>query len=157
VNEFFRAEDTSGEDREPAPQETRADTAPEPAGGFRATWARTTNNARIGKVKTPSGKWPPTPGAKSTRYIFDVREYASIMEFCVDYEAKLKSGCWVLIAGEPRPDLDPNQPHQRVGTNFIDVASTKLTFDFDGLTPNDADTPIDGADAYARDAETKRV
>ena len=117
MNDFSNARsttDTADEEREPAPQETRADTAPDPAvAGFRATWARTTNNARIGKVKTPSGKWPPTPGAKSLRFIFEARVYANIMEFCVDCEARQKMGIWTLIAGELRPDLDPNQPHQR--------------------------------------------
>ena len=156
MEELANARDTASaadEEYEHAPQETRADTAPDPAvGGFRATWARTTNNARIGKVKTPSGKWPPTQGAKSLRFIFEARVYANIMEFYVDCEAKLKSGCWGLIAGELRPDLDPNQPHQRVGTNFIDVASTKLTSDFDGLEPDDPGAPIDGADAFASDA-----
>ena len=97
------------------------------------------------------GKWPPTPGAKSKSYVFETREYTSLVEFYVDYEARQKSGIWTLVAGELRPDLDPNEPHQRVGANFIDAASTKFTIDFDGLEPDDADTPIDGADAYEGD------
>jgi hypothetical protein len=84
--------------------------------------------------------------------IFEVQEYANITKFYFDYEARLKRGHFALVTGELRPDLDPNQPHQRVGTNFIDAASTKFTIDFDGLEPNDPDTPIDGADAYAEDA-----
>jgi hypothetical protein len=155
VNDFSNARnttDTANEEREPAPQETRADTAPDPApAGFRATWARTANNARIGKIKKPSGKWPPTPGAQSLSYIFEVREYPSIVAFWVDYEARMKSGIWALVAGKPRPKLDPRKPHRRVGANFIDAASTKFTIDFDGLEPDDPDTPIDGVGAYAED------
>jgi hypothetical protein len=156
VNAFSNArnDDGNGEERQPAPaSQTRADTTPEPApGGFRATWARTPNKARIGKVQTPSGKWPPTPGAKSLSFVFETREYANIAAFWVDFEARQKEGIWTLIAGELRPDLDPSKPHRRVGANFIDVPSTKFTIDFDGLEPNDPDTPIDGADAYAEDA-----
>jgi AAA domain/Primase C terminal 2 (PriCT-2) len=83
--------------------------------------------------------------------IFEVQEYANITKFYFDYEARLKRGHFALVTGELRPDLDPNQPHQRVGTNFIDAASTKFTIDFDGLAPDAADTLIDGADAYEGD------
>ena len=154
MDEFSNARNTSErEERDPGTTEPRADTTPDPArGGFRATWARTTNNARIGKVKTPSGKWPPTPGAKSKSYVFETREYASIVEFYADYEERQKSGIWTLIAGELRPDLDPNKPHQRVGPNFIDAASTKFTIDFDGLEPDDAAMPLDSPSAYEEDA-----
>jgi hypothetical protein len=142
-------------DRETAPNShadtTTAEIGAVALGGFRATWARTANNARIGKIKTRSGKWPVTPGAQSKSYIFEVREYPSIVGFYADLKARRKSGIWALIAGELHPDLDPNKPHQRVGANFIDAASTKFTIDFDGLEPDDADTPIDGADAFEGD------
>lgn len=138
---------------EPEPgASTRADTSAGTAsGGFRATWARTASNARISKIQTPSGPWQTTPGVKSKSYVFEVREYPDVEAFYADYEARQKSGIWALIAGELRPDIDPGKPHRRVGTNFIDAASTKLTIDFDGLAPDNADTPIDGADAYGGD------
>ena len=103
----FSSTRANGEGREPAPSsEARADTTPERARrGFRATWARTVNSARIGKVQARSGKWPSTPGAKSKSYIFETREYANIAEFYADYEARLKSGSWALVAGEFAPDL----------------------------------------------------
>ena len=88
---------------------------------------------------------------KSTSYVFEVQEYPSIVEYCADYEARQKSAIWALVAGELRPGLDPGKPHRRAGANFNDAASTKFTIDFDGLKPNDADTPINGADAYEGD------
>jgi hypothetical protein len=147
----FMGSRANGEEREAASPELHAGTTPDPArAGFRATWARTASNARISKIQTPSGKWDVTLGAKSMSYIFEVKAYANIAKFYADYEARQKSGIWALVAGELRPDLDPRKPHRRVGTNFNAAASTKLTIDFDGLEPDGADTPIDGADALPR-------
>jgi hypothetical protein len=160
-------ESPSGGENRQAPPETRVEPAIERApvldtgdkksvsaqastpGGFRATWARAVDNSRIGKVQTPSGKWPPTIGAKSTSYFFEVKEYARLAEYRADYEARMKDGRFALVTGEPRPNLDLTKPHRRVKANFINAASTKLTIDFDGLTPDDADTPIDSAGAYS--------
>ena len=81
-----------------------------------------------------------------------MREYASLEEYRVDYEARMKDGRFALIAGAPRPELDLTKPHRRVGQNFVDTASTCLGVDFDGLEPDDANAPIDGPGAYS-DAE----
>jgi AAA domain len=153
VNEYFRAEDTDSEDHEAAPSEAHADTAPDPAvAGFRATWARAENGGRIGKVQTLSGKWPPTVGAKSTRYFLEVKEYTNLEEYRADYEARMKDGSFALIAGAPRTELDLTKPHRRVGQNFVDTASTCLGVDFDGLEPDDKASAIDSPGAYS-DAE----
>jgi hypothetical protein len=107
------------------------------------TWAATSHTEAdrmpIGKVYAPVGKWGVTaavqrPGAANT-YALEVVAYRDLEELADDLLARSQSGCWTMVGGAPRLDLDLTLLHRRLGSNFTDMATTTYVIDVDGMAP----------------------
>jgi AAA domain/Primase C terminal 2 (PriCT-2) len=108
------------------------------------TWAATSHTEAdrmpIGKVYAPVGKWGVTaavqrPGAANT-YALEVVAYRDLEELADDILARSQSGCWTIVGGAPRLDLDLTFLHRRLGSNFTDMATTTYVIDVDGMLPS---------------------
>jgi hypothetical protein len=114
-----------------------------PTGGSTITWASTSHSEAdrlpIGKVWVTAGKWGVTdavrrPGKDNT-YAFESVAYRDLEEMADDIARRITGGCWTMIAGAPRPELDLSLLHRRIRSNFHDAPTTTFTLDVDGMTP----------------------
>jgi hypothetical protein len=118
---------------------------------IRVTWAATSwdpaERIFIGKVQAAIGKWPVSAGAMEKSFAFEVVEYADLSEYAKDCAHRQKEGCWSIVKGSLKPELDPRSLHPRKLTSFLDTPAAVFSIDFDGLPPH-GESRIDGPEAF---------
>ncbi len=122
------------------------------ATGLTITWAATSHveadRLPLGKVYAKAGKWGVTPAVqrpgKANVYAYEVAAYRDLEELADDALARIGRGCWTMVAGVPRPELELALLHRRLGLNFTDAPVSTYVIDIDGMLPakgQDLSTP----------------
>jgi hypothetical protein len=129
VNEFFRAEDTNGEDRETAP-ETRAKTPPPPQGPLSLTFTRHKGGGFIGKqLIGPGGKFQTICAGKD--FIDEAVACKDFDHVAAMIAERAQDGEWAISLGTPA--RDPSGPHSHEAADYLDTPTRLFFVDADGV------------------------
>ena len=140
MNDEFSSTGASGEEREPAPQETRADTPgadtkakaksktkPQQAAPLLITFTRRASGGFIGKeLIGPKGKFRTL--CAGTDFVDEVITCGSI---AAAISKRARTGEWAISLGTPA--RNPSGPHSHEAADYIDTPTRLFPIDFDGV------------------------